>query len=132
MSKVRHSRVSWVPDGRVARTSVRRKRPGQAPRSELEDDAAESALERLVSNDDPERATLEAEQARSLEAALAALPPLYREVLVLRELEDLSYREIATITDTPLGTVMSRLARARAALRTQWQTMTGGSADALP
>jgi RNA polymerase sigma-70 factor, ECF subfamily len=50
-------------------------------------------------------------------AALDQLPPLYREVLVLREVEDLSYQLIATITGVPIGTVMSRLARARARLR---------------
>jgi RNA polymerase sigma-70 factor (ECF subfamily) len=46
-------------------------------------------------------------------AALAKLPPEYREVLVLREMEDLSYREIAAIADVPVGTVMSRLSRGR-------------------
>lgn len=50
-------------------------------------------------------------------AALNALPPLYREVLVLREIEDLSYQVIASVTGVPIGTVMSRLARARARLR---------------
>ena len=48
-----------------------------------------------------------------MNAALAALPVLYREALVLRELEDLSYKEIACVIDVPVGTVMSRLARAR-------------------
>jgi RNA polymerase sigma-70 factor (ECF subfamily) len=45
--------------------------------------------------------------------AIAALPLPFREVLVLRELEDLSYRDIARIADIPIGTVMSRLARGR-------------------
>jgi RNA polymerase sigma factor (sigma-70 family) len=49
--------------------------------------------------------------------ALAELPPAVREVIVLRELEDMSYREIAEITNVPIGTVMSRLARAREQLR---------------
>jgi len=49
--------------------------------------------------------------------ALDALPAEYREVIVLRDLEDLSYKEIAEIASVPLGTVMSRLARARGRLK---------------
>jgi RNA polymerase sigma-70 factor, ECF subfamily len=48
------------------------------------------------------------------------LPPDYREVLLLREVEELSYREIAKVVGVPIGTVMSRLARGRATLRRQW------------
>ena len=50
-------------------------------------------------------------------AALSQLPPMFREVIVLRELEGLTYQEIAGITGVPMGTVMSRLARARERLR---------------
>ncbi len=49
--------------------------------------------------------------------ALAKLPPAFREVLVLREIEELSYGEIADVIGSPIGTVMSRLSRARAELR---------------
>ena len=52
-------------------------------------------------------------EAARLEAAIAALPPPFRETLVLRDLQGLDYREIAAITRVPIGTVMSRLARAR-------------------
>ena len=52
-----------------------------------------------------------------LHAALEALPAEFREVLVLRELEGLSYKEIADVADAPIGTVMSRLARARKQLQ---------------
>ena len=57
---------------------------------------------------------LQAEDTRRLvHGALERIPAEFREVIVLRELEDLSYREIAQVADIPLGTVMSRLARAR-------------------
>lgn len=49
--------------------------------------------------------------------ALSELPPIFREAIVLREIEGLSYREIAEVTGTPVGTVMSRLARGRSELR---------------
>jgi RNA polymerase sigma-70 factor (ECF subfamily) len=50
-------------------------------------------------------------------AALDSLPVIWREVIVMRDMEELSYAEIAAILDCPTGTVMSRLARARGALR---------------
>ena len=50
-------------------------------------------------------------------AAIAALPPAFREVIVLRELEEMSYEDIARVAGIPVGTVMSRLSRARASLR---------------
>jgi len=65
----------------------------------------------------PESSAIRTDQGRKLDAAIASLPDEFREVLILREMEDLSYREIATITDSPIGTVMSRLSRARALLR---------------
>jgi RNA polymerase sigma factor (sigma-70 family) len=59
------------------------------------------------------------EQSR-LHAAIAELPEDFREVLILREMEDMSYREIAEATGAPIGTVMSRLARARTLLKERW------------
>lgn len=66
--------------------------------------------------EDPALATQNAEDIAALNAAIDALPIDFREVLVLRELEGCSYKEIAQIIGTPIGTVMSRLARARAIL----------------
>jgi RNA polymerase sigma factor (sigma-70 family) len=62
---------------------------------------------------DPEAALLRGEKAELVRNALTELLPDQREILILRELEGLSYNEIATIMAVPLGTVMSRLSRAR-------------------
>jgi len=61
----------------------------------------------------PDAALLRAEGETTLQAALGTLPPSLRECLVMRELEDLSYRDIADIVGVPIGTVMSRLWKAR-------------------
>jgi RNA polymerase sigma-70 factor (ECF subfamily) len=61
----------------------------------------------------PEAAFIARADAEQLRAAIAALPTPFRETLVLRDIEGLDYREIAQATDVPIGTVMSRLARAR-------------------
>jgi RNA polymerase sigma factor (sigma-70 family) len=71
---------------------------------------------------DPETTLLRTESFAQLDTALAALPRELRECLVLHELEELSYKEVAHVTGVPIGTVMSRLWRARQALmRTQAQ-----------
>lgn len=70
----------------------------------------------------PEEAVLKNDSNALLRKALEKLPPNYREVLILRELEGMSYKEIADITGMPAGTVMSSLSRARGQLR---QVLTG-------
>ena len=65
----------------------------------------------------PPSLALRGEDCQLLRQALERLPPEYREVIVLRELEGLSYKDIAGIAGIPLGTVMSRLARARQQLQ---------------
>lgn len=67
----------------------------------------------------PEALTLLAVDVGSLRAALERLPPPWREAIVLRELEECSYKEIAVITEQKIGTVMSRLARARERLKAE-------------
>ena len=64
-------------------------------------------------DDTPEQAAVRRSDANALRTLIERLPEQYRETLVLRELEELSYKEIAQITGVPIGTVMSRLARAR-------------------
>jgi RNA polymerase sigma-70 factor, ECF subfamily len=76
--------------------------------------------------DTPESALIAKATTQQLEAAIAALPAPFREVLVLRDLQDLAYREIAAVTQVPVGTVMSRIARARRRL-----IQTVGSSEGL-
>jgi RNA polymerase sigma-70 factor (ECF subfamily) len=78
----------------------------------------ESAIDALPDEaDTPEQALLRKDERLALADAVAALPLAFREVIVLRELEELSYKEIARIADVPIGTVMSRLSRARRLLQ---------------
>ncbi len=90
--------------------------------------AKSSALGRQVPLDDlfddpqctfpgPEREILASADAAQVRAAIESLPPEFREVVVLRDMDEFSYREIAEITGCPIGTVMSRLNRARKRLR---------------
>ena len=67
--------------------------------------------------DEPQSMAIRKADRQQINDAIASLPVAYREVLVLRELEDLSYIEIARIVDIPMGTVMSRLSRARGLMR---------------
>ena len=70
-----------------------------------------------VEGDNPETVLLEGLDRQMLKEALEELPLEFREAIVLRELEGLSYKEIAAVADVPVGTVMSRLARARKRLQ---------------
>jgi len=106
----------------------REQRRAQVPLpEEHEPDAA--AL--VAPSGDPESAAAQLEQQRVLRRLLAELPEEQREVLVLRELEELNYREIAAVINAPIGTVMSRLARARGALRVLWTARTEGESLVL-
>ena len=77
------------------------------------DDWSENPPSELVEQQNPESLLAEKREAAMLRATIEQLPEPFREALVLRELEELSYKEIAAITEVPIGTVMSRLARAR-------------------
>jgi RNA polymerase sigma-70 factor, ECF subfamily len=82
------------------------------------DEAVDSVSQGLWSEaPSPEAASLARLDAQSAQQLIADLPEQFREVLVLREVNDLSYREIAEVVGVPVGTVMSRLARGRALLR---------------
>lgn len=87
----------------------------------------EEAFELASDAPDPESLAAQASERRRLDAAIAQLPEEFREVLILREMEEMAYREIADILACPIGTVMSRLARARALLREIWLAAPGGA-----
>jgi RNA polymerase sigma factor (sigma-70 family) len=77
------------------------------------DDEIHGAAPQSAAFESPESVALRASEARWVRNGIAGLPLEYREVVVLRELEELSYKEISVIIDVPIGTVMSRLARGR-------------------
>jgi RNA polymerase sigma-70 factor (ECF subfamily) len=70
-----------------------------------------------ATDEPPDEAVIKKMERDRLHAAIGTLPTAFREVIVLREFAELSYAEIAEITNVPIGTVMSRLARARNRLR---------------
>jgi RNA polymerase sigma factor (sigma-70 family) len=73
----------------------------------------------------PETVLLREQDSAAIRRLVAALPQPFREVVVLREINDLSYQEIAQVAGVPVGTVMSRLARARSMLRASWTLQKG-------
>jgi RNA polymerase sigma-70 factor (ECF subfamily) len=75
----------------------------------------------------PEAKLLRQHDSETMRKLLAALPQPFREILVLREINDLSYQQIAEVAGVPVGTVMSRLARARSMLRTAWNVAEGAA-----
>ena len=79
----------------------------------------------------PECVSMRRDEERNVERLLGDLPPEHREVLILREIEELDYREIAAVTQVPIGTVMSRLARARAGLKARWLSESEEERDAV-
>lgn len=103
---VRNTALTWLAKNR--------------PKAMIQTDDLEAAEREMRSDEEqpasPEAALIARAEALQLEAALAALPLPYREAIVMREINGASYREIAEVTAVPIGTVMSRLSRARALL----------------
>jgi RNA polymerase sigma-70 factor (ECF subfamily) len=107
---VRRSCYTWLERNRPAATVSL---ADEALLDDFADTAAEAAggTEALLSS---------RSELRRLDRLIEALPAPLREAIVLRELQQMGYREIAEVTGVPIGTVMSRLSRARAALRSAW------------
>ena len=99
---VRHTTYSWLHKNRPAAVVL------------VEDfEAVNCTQSSELDVETPETALIAQDDATLLEAAIATLPAPLRETLMLREVQELSYREIGEVTGVPIGTVMSRLARAR-------------------
>jgi RNA polymerase sigma-70 factor (ECF subfamily) len=106
---VRHACYDWM-------------RQNQALADQLEfDELRDSEVAATPTGGDPAALWEQRAQRGRVNAAIEALAPPFREVIVLRELEEMSYEEIAQVAGIPIGTVMSRLSRARAALRVALQ-----------
>lgn len=102
----------------TALTFLSRRKPA------METEWTEGAERKPDRASDPERSLMERSRRDRVRTAIASLPPEFREALVLRELEDLSYKEIGFVLKIPMGTVMSRISRARALLARD--LLTGG------
>jgi RNA polymerase sigma-70 factor (ECF subfamily) len=101
-----------------------RQRRASVPLPEESDAQHASAM--TDTTPDPEVSSILRDEQRTLDRLIAALPEEHRTVLMLREIEEMDYRHIALVTNVPIGTVMSRLARSRAALKARWlQEMEG-------
>ena len=110
---VRNTFVTWVKENRSGRMLF-------LPDTPVADTADAEETMWGSRPRDPEALLLESIDSQTLSRLMEQLPAEYREVLLLREVEDLAYKEIATVTGMPIGTVMSRLARARLNLRNLW------------
>ena len=98
----------------TAYTWLRKNRPSAVLAVEnLEDVETANAKPGDPDSETPETAVIARADAASLQAAIMALPTAYRETMILRDVQGLSYREIGEVTGVPIGTVMSRLARGR-------------------
>jgi RNA polymerase sigma factor (sigma-70 family) len=96
-----------------------------------EENDARDGYAMTAATPNPEEASICRDEQRTLERLIAALPEEHRTVLMLREIEEMDYRQIALVTNVPIGTVMSRLARSRAALKARWLQEAAGEPRAV-
>ncbi|MBN2430091.1 MAG: sigma-70 family RNA polymerase sigma factor [Acidobacteria bacterium] len=106
---------------RGRRRKVRREETGSVPAAEMIREPADTGL-------NPEQRAVKQELQAQLWRLVGGLTPPYREILVLRDYQGLAYQEISVLLDIPLGTVMSRLHKARALLRDAWHSAPEGDA----
>jgi len=106
---VRNTSLNWLTQNRNQKTVPLPEPDEDGKGQEIVDDKADLEFE-----------LIQKEAATTMNELIKALPVKYREVVILREIEELSYKEIAEVTGIPVGTVMSRLARARKAIQQHW------------
>jgi len=104
---VRNTAYSWLMKNKPKEV-VFAEELGDADRHNFDHDTVDSQHD-----NSPEDVAILNATAEEVRNALAALPALFREIVVLREMHEMSYRDIASVTNLPIGTVMSRLSRAR-------------------
>jgi len=114
---VRNTFYTWVQQNRRGSETV------EYDEAQAGLQGMEASAEETLHGSNPEALWLRAADRQLVETALQRLPAESREILVLRELEELSYKEIAGIVGVALGTVMSRLSRARARLKLELEAM---------
>ena len=113
---VRNTCASWMQKNRPRHLTL------------VGDSAGEAEMEQsqqMETAPSPESQSERRELAREIDRAVAALPPDFREAILLREVQELSYKEIAAVLDVPIGTVMSRIARGRKLLQIQLKEAVG-------
>jgi RNA polymerase sigma-70 factor (ECF subfamily) len=96
-----------------------------------EENDAQDGYAMTATTPDPQDESIRRDEQRTLDRLIAGLPEEHRTVLMLREIEELDYRQISQVTNVPIGTVMSRLARSRAALKERWLQEVGGEPHAV-
>lgn len=101
---------------RILRNTFLTSRTGLERRNTVQE-SEEGFGDTVAAHDTPELALVRRADTELVQQAIAALPPAFQEVVILADLEELKYQEIADALDIPIGTVMSRLARARRLLR---------------
>jgi RNA polymerase sigma-70 factor (ECF subfamily) len=114
---------AWI--FRILRNTFLTSRTGLKATMTVPLDSEEGGPELAVENATPETILMERLSDERLQGAMADLPVHYREILLLCEVEEMSYQEIAETLTIPMGTVMSRLSRARKALRDRLRAQEG-------
>jgi RNA polymerase sigma factor (sigma-70 family) len=113
----------------VCNAEFARRGKGEMPTDFAEDKPAAEALPLWQEPQaSPETTLLREHDSEAVRRLVAGLPAPFREAIVLREVNDLSYQQIAEVAGVPVGTVMSRLARARSMLRSAWNVAEGSPA----